>query len=147
MTPIDRENLRRVAEAATPGPWAVHRPWLSFGQMGVEGVIPRANLHPEEPYQVKTEHNHGSASYALHIAVPAHGHSCDDKSDAARNMEHIAAFSPSTALALLDRLEALERVASAARPFAPVNRLTDEDRIDNRDKLRRALAMLDGGVK
>ncbi len=99
-------RLVEIAERiknATPGPWVVYRPWLSRGSMSVHGVIPRANLHPEEAYQVKTEHNHGSCSYSLEVAVPAMGHSCDDGSDAAKNMELIA-HAPADLQFLLDQV-------------------------------------------
>lgn len=89
----DAEFLKEVkkrADKATEGPWVVDRPWLSRGMMHVDGVMPRANLHPDAPYLVETVHNHGSKSAAKHVAVPAHGHSADDRSDAANNMEFIA---------------------------------------------------------
>lgn len=89
----DSEFLAEVksrADRATEGPWVVDRPWLSRGMMHVDGVMPRANLHPDAPYLVETVHNHGSKSAAKHVAVPAHGHSADDRSDAANNMEFIA---------------------------------------------------------
>ena len=106
------DELEALARAATPGPWVTDRPWLSRGLMHVDGVMPRANLHPEEPYQVKTEHNHGTLSYSKHVAVPALGHSAEDGSDAARNMEFIAAMNPAQALKLIEVIrlqqEALE---------------------------------------
>lgn len=89
----DTEFLKEVkerADRATEGPWVVDRPWLSRGMMHVYGVMPRANLHPDAPYLVETVHNHGSKSASKHVAVPAHGHSADDRSDAANNMEFIA---------------------------------------------------------
>ena len=102
--------------AATPGPWIVDRPWLSRGVMTVSGVMPVANMHPEEPYQVVTIHNHGSTSAAKHVAVPEHGHDADDKSDAANNMELIA-HAPtdlSTLISLAKRQEAALIVADDA---------------------------------
>jgi hypothetical protein len=84
------KEVRERAERATEGPWVVDRPWLSRGMVHVDGVMPRTNLHPEAPYLVETVHNHGSRSAAKHVAVPEHGHSADDGSDAANNMEFIA---------------------------------------------------------
>jgi len=110
VTKDELARLRETAKRATPGPWVVDRPWLSRGLMHVDGVMPRANLHPEEMYQVMTIHNHGSKSAAKHVAVPERGHSADDGSDAANNMEHIAAFCPSSALKLLDEIEAKDKL-------------------------------------
>jgi hypothetical protein len=108
-------ELREIVARATPGPWVVDRPFLSLGSLTVTGVMPESNYHPEEMYQVKTEHNHGTCSYSKHVAVPEHGHSCADKSDAAHNMEFIATFNPATVTELLDRVEKLEAANAVMR--------------------------------
>ena len=102
-------KLKSIAERATPGSWVVYRPWLSRGIMDAYGVIPRANLHPEESYQVKTEHNHGSCSYSLEIAVPSGNSPAKDGSQAAANMEFIATFNPEVVTTLLDEHDRMRR--------------------------------------
>lgn len=106
MNPNERKRLRELAEKATPGPWTTERPFLSMGIMDVSGVIPSANLHPEEPYKVETTYTHGTKSYSKAVAVPSHG-IVKDKSDAANNMDFIAAARTAVPQ-LLDLVEELE---------------------------------------
>ncbi len=89
-TKIDTAELRRLAEAATPGEWE----WwtsCSFYRMGVKHDYPNHILEP---------------------TVLSDGHPdiiCEPEDRA-----YIAAASPSVLLALLSRLEAAERVVEAA---------------------------------
>ena len=129
MTPKQIAEMKKLAQNATPGPWVTWRPFLSLGHMGVAGVIPVDNLHPEAPYQVKTEHNRG-CSYAKEIAVPSGATRAPDGSDAAKNMEHIASSNPQAVLELIEhidheksRADDAERERDAIR--AEVERLRD----------------------
>lgn len=94
------KQMREASEKATPGYWVVDRPYLSIGSLRVDGVMPEANF-------VETIHTHGTKSYAKHVAVPEHGHACDDHSQAARNMEHIAFACPANVTKLLDAIDTL----------------------------------------
>src|SRR5690606_38182934 len=82
LTPERLAELRRIAEAATPGPWAVNPFKALVDEMATLTPV-CAMLWPTE---LRTEEQ--TLSNALHIA----------------------AFDPTTVLALLDRIEALEAV-------------------------------------
>ena len=147
MTKDELARLREIAKRATPGPWVVDRPWLSRGLMHVDGVMPRANLHPDEMYQVVTTHNHGSKSAAKHVAVPEHGHSADDGSDAANNMEHIAAFCPKTALKLLDEIEAKDKLIEELRSELSEALANEQSSATAYAKARDVIAELTGALE
>ena len=84
----DLKELRRVAEAATPGEWLedINKYKTDTGSIVIDS-------------QVYIE-----GSYPLDVFEET-------------NAKHIATFNPQTAIALLDRLEALERVREAAKGF------------------------------
>jgi hypothetical protein len=78
---VDVMGLRRLAEKATPGPWAlIHNKYIEASSpRGYTFEIARVNLWKDEP----------------------------EESDA--NAAYIAACSPAQVLSLLDRIEALEK--------------------------------------
>lgn len=82
------DDLRRLAEAATPGPWRVEG-WD-------DGMV------------VQNPNGDIIVDYSISTG--------DDKADVA-DAAYIVACSPDRILALLDRLDALEAVAVAARRF------------------------------
>lgn len=90
MPDIDTGALRKVAEAATPGPWTVKH-------HGAGGVIEAWAVETDDPQRdavcIDFDRDYGD---------PMGG--CEDEATAL----HIAAFDPPTVLALLDRLEAAE---------------------------------------
>ena len=88
MTPAERDELRRLAKAATPGPWHAFQNGLGMGgstpvdcETGVEVTFHAPNLQPID--------------YA--------------------NLAYCAAANPSTILALLDALDRAEAVVAVAR--------------------------------
>lgn len=78
-------RLREIASAARPGEWAQMEPW--------------DNLHEAQVIRC-------GGYYVAQTGTSTWG---------APDAAHIAAFSPATALRLLDRLERMEGVLSAAR--------------------------------
>src|SRR5690606_36105767 len=91
LTPDRLQELRRIAEAATPGPWRVNKYGptrrimsIGAGKYGTDPVI--ANV---ETFWSKREQE----KYGDHGA----------------NAVHIATFDPPTVLALLDEIERLRR--------------------------------------
>jgi hypothetical protein len=87
MTPLDLPALTAIAQAATPGPWDAHR-----GIAMAEVVSPQTR-EPNGDVHVVCCVNFGD----------------DDATDQEhRDTAHIAAFSPSTCLALLERIRQLE---------------------------------------
>src|SRR5690606_22319081 len=96
LTPDRLQELRRIAEAATPGPWRVNKYGptrrimsIGAGKYGTDPVI--ANV---ETFWSKREQE----KYGDHGA----------------NAVHIATFDPPTVLALLDEIERLRREREAA---------------------------------
>ena len=92
----DVAELRRLAEAATPGPWDFHRPHPAYRAYSIEQVMPEGHL--------------GEA-----VAVTEEG-AVED------NAAYIAAASPDVVLGLLDRLAHMREARDNAR--AEVKRLT-----------------------
>ena len=88
MTSERLEELRRIAEAATPGPW-----WV-------------------DGWEARTK---DGDRFIASIAPAFQGASPDASCwEVDANIQHIAAFDPTTCLALLDRIEALEQERDAA---------------------------------
>lgn len=92
----DVTELRRLAEAATPGPWDFHRPHHAYRAYSIEQVMPEGHL--------------GEA-----VAVTEEG-------AVEGNAAYIAAASPDVVLGLLDRLAHMREARDNAR--AEVERLT-----------------------
>ena len=92
----DVAELRRLAEAATPGPWDFYRPHPAYRAYSIEQVMPEGHL--------------GEA-----VAVTEEG-AVED------NAAYIAAASPDVVLGLLDRLAHMTEARDNAR--AEVKRLT-----------------------
>lgn len=85
----DYINLRKLAEAATPGPW---RMWLSGAAFRV--TTPAMDNHPLQAYVCK-------GSWWAGDSVERPG-----KNQAIQNGAYIAAASPKVVLALLDEIDA-----------------------------------------
>ena len=87
---IDTKELRRLAQAATPGPWWGNQDGLNHGfQRGV------AEINAKEWHAL-------AGAWAVNGAKPSE--------EGAANAEFIAAANPATVTELLDRLEAWENV-------------------------------------
>lgn len=114
---LDLEHLRKVAEAATPGPW---EPADEDGWIGADGC-----------YVVSSDEN------SINRADRPIGLAYNRPSDA----EHIAAFDPPTVLALFDRLEASEAEASKYRG------LYDEAESAHTDAERKATDLFNEGIR
>lgn len=112
---LDLAALRKVAEAATPGPW----------RHPDHGSVFAADS--EQP-----DGTHVAVARCGDEWVPSGGLMCWRQAKA--NATHIAAFNPAVALALLDRLDAAERelaqLRDALRPFAERARDLDDDHSD-----------------
>ena len=87
MTDLDLTKLRKIAEAATPGPWEVGM--TTFGD-------------PNDGPTHSCVREAGSEWFD-HVAA---SEGCDE---ADLNMAHIAAFDPPTVIALIDEVERLRR--------------------------------------
>jgi hypothetical protein len=86
MTPLDLPALEATARAATPGPW------------DVDDDGDRSSIETSDGFAVASMAEHKS----MHT-IRAHG-----RSDSIEDARHIAAFSPSVALALLAQLRAAQ---------------------------------------
>lgn len=96
---MNRDDLRRLAEKATPGPW--RRTEDGVTSSWAEG-LPATHRHT-----VSAPH----APFAFGETIAAAPTEADAR--------YLAAVSPDRVLALLDHVEALERVAEAARALLP----------------------------
>ncbi|EOX9899897.1 TPA: ead/Ea22-like family protein [Pseudomonas aeruginosa] len=92
----DHAELRRVAEAATPGPWSCNRHWAIVG-----GPI--------------LEFTNGAAQQQIAMAC---GQSWMRDDELRNNAEFIAANNPKTVLALLDEIDRLKAENDALRKFS-----------------------------
>ena len=99
----DTAALRKVAEAATPGPWWTHHSTPSEVWCGDEALT----LHLDQEGGTDDE-------WEAWERVGTRSIGDFGEADAA----HVAAFDPPTALALLDRLEAAERQVAAVEELA-----------------------------
>lgn len=84
LTPERLAELRRIAEAATPGPWRI------------------SDDGPADRFVI-------ASADRGHIAETTQG---DSFTEDLANAHHIATFDPPTVLAMLDRIEALEYMVS-----------------------------------
>ena len=91
MTDLDLTMLRKVAEQATPGPWAMWNP--SDGE----------------------SHITIGSKVAWRSVVSASGFTDDEPIPHWADARHIATFDPATVLALLDRLETAEATIQRVR--------------------------------
>lgn len=116
---LDLDNLRRVAEAATPGAWDFH-------DDGEGGLTVYDSRHGDGLFTT-------SGVRAFNTNSSSHLADC----------EQVAAFDPPTVLALIDRLEAAE--ALARRWSEQVTDYSDdaEQQIEDGHELREALEMPD----
>ena len=85
----DREELRKLAEAATPGPWDCYRPHPNYRAYSVDRVMPGGYLGED-------------------VATTGDVH-------AEKNGAYIAAANPAAVLDLLDQLNAAESKLAAVR--------------------------------
>ncbi|HBP5418304.1 ead/Ea22-like family protein [Pseudomonas aeruginosa] len=135
----DHAELRRVAEAATPGPWSCNRHWAIVG-----GPI--------------LEFTNGAAQQQIAMAC---GQSWMRDDELRNNAEFIAANNPKTVLALLDEIDGLSDELSACTEHpggcgywreAAKRRAEERDRLRaQNDALRGALhavqAEVDGNLR
>lgn len=85
----DREKLRKLAEAATPGPWDYYRPHPNYRAYAVDRVMPGGHLGED-------------------VATTGDVY-------AEENGAYIAAANPTAVLDLLDQLDAAEAKLAAVR--------------------------------
>ncbi|EKA8140876.1 ead/Ea22-like family protein [Pseudomonas aeruginosa] len=135
----DHAELRRLAEAATPGPWSCNRHWAIVG-----GPI--------------LEFTNGAAQQQIAMAC---GQSWMRDDELRNNAEFIAANNPKTVLALLDEIDGLSDELSACTEHpggcgywreAAKRRAEERDRLRaQNDALRGALhavqAEVDGNLR
>lgn len=96
-------ELRRIAEAATRGPWAWSAGTDGWGDCG-------PNLETVERGQLYDDGSQGAAE----TIVGSWGHDANGITVEDADAQHIATFDPPTVLALIDRLEAAERARDAS---------------------------------
>lgn len=101
-------RLREVAEAASQGPWT----WHEYARKGDDPV----------PYLTGRGGNEATYAYDTEVIEPNHGGECGCRSACRLELRvrdvdqaHIATFDPPTALALLDRLDAVGQWATTLR--------------------------------
>ena len=122
MADLNLNELRKVAEAATPGPWEVqHREgldWLSSS--------PHINSGDHEPGSTVRRAGAGDSAWG----------STWPHRNARADATHIATFDPPTVLALLDRVAELEAVVGRVEALCAGAWWTGEV---HRDDIRAAL--------
>lgn len=94
------DNLRKIAEAATPGPWTV---------MDVND--------PGEGVNFIDVHQDGKSWEVVSRRLPDRH---DDRDQMSADATHIATFDPPAVLALLSRLEQAEQAAARVRELHPI---------------------------
>lgn len=100
MTDEELENLKRLAQAATPGPWVTSDDGHTI-----------SSYHPERGYCIHMGYPDRDAFWAaMHKVYEA-------------DSRYIAAANPQTILSLI---EGYERMREALRPFANATELTDD---------------------
>lgn len=117
---LDLEDLKRKAEAATPGPWQVVETRLPYHLLRPGGDL----LGEHVQRRIFTEHTHpqskdaiGVVNYASGVSrpnEPPHHYVFIRQEDAA----HIAAANPATMLALIARIRELEAREAEVRNAA-----------------------------
>lgn len=124
----DHAELRRVAEAATPGPWSCNRHWAIVG-----GPI--------------LEFTNGAAQQQIAMAC---GQSWMRDDELRNNAEFIAANNPKTVLALLDEIDGLSDELSACTEHpggCGYWREAAKRRAEERDRLRAQNDALRGALQ
>ncbi|MFW4644516.1 ead/Ea22-like family protein [Pseudomonas aeruginosa] len=124
----DHAELRRVAEAATPGPWSCNRHWAIVG-----GPI--------------LEFTNGAAQQQIAMAC---GQSWMRDDELRNNAEFIAANNPKTVLALLDEIDGLSDELSACTEHpggCGYWREAAKRRAEERDRLRAQNEALRGALQ
>ncbi|HHU0800888.1 ead/Ea22-like family protein [Enterobacter hormaechei] len=102
MSNIDKQALREVAEKATPGPWL----WINTGSY-FSFLVPQSN---QDPHNCIIDDGSSWGEY---------GETINPESP---DGVFIAAANPAAVLALLDELEAEQRISSTWRKTAESNR-------------------------
>lgn len=100
MDKAKREELRRLAEAATPGQWHYDGYSLIFAQPP-DGHALNESVEPGEP-------NHACIATVPMAPDEAHGGDARFHPQTLANAAYIAAANPATILALLDHIERVE---------------------------------------
>lgn len=119
---VDHKELRRLAQAATPGPWVLGDRWhvqgashckclrgklIYDGPLDINGEMMRAHVHefdePRWEHGIFTRPNERGEFYSVIYTTGEYGH--PEREDE----EFIAAANPQTILALLDEIEHLKR--------------------------------------
>lgn len=119
---IDINELRRLAQAATPGPWEATTVVTSIGACHKVGPFPgKTTEHPPR-----------------HACLYVDYESADNPADREiyANASFIAAANPAAISELLDRLEAAEKERDAARKCADMLALALNTSNHERDNLR-----------
>lgn len=114
MSNIDKQALRNLARRATPGPWTMEHENIWYYENG----------------------------FTKHLAYFCQGDDVDDSQDDV-NTRYVAAADPSTVLALLDELEAVQKT-SAARLVAidTTHKMFQRER-DRAEKAEKRIAELE----
>lgn len=130
MTDINLTELRRVAEAATPGPWEVEGqgPGPDAAFMGC-GVV----------YTMGPGVEGGNIARPAGDCYPRGGYSPRE------DMTHIATFDPPTVLALLSEVERLRGVVERVEGLADSWSFTRSRSHDNDWYAERVRAAMEGG--
>lgn len=127
----EHTDLRRLAEAATPGPWS-NTPNTSAGQVWVEVPKPKQGLF----------RNRGVLEPIFHVRTDA------EYAQRARDAAFIAAANPRVVLSLLEERDALRKECSdlraAVREAIAVTIASLLDAAEERDRLREALETIVG---
>lgn len=127
-------ELRRLALAATPGPWELERRVIHGKDYGVYGVI----LTPDEPNEeedgerlLRMSGSGGAISYSRYVVRPSDVDADDE------NLTYIAAANPAQVLALLDALDRLtsdnKRMREALKEIAELEPRQAEHKPDDWD--------------
>ncbi|MCD2910693.1 ead/Ea22-like family protein [Pseudomonas aeruginosa] len=122
----DHAELRRLAEAATPGPWRVQTgcSWRRIGTDSGDGDVLRPCTHPHDGWP--------------DIVAPA------------ENLKYIASANPKTILALLDQIDGLSDELSACTEHpggCGYWREAAKRRAEERDRLRAQNEALRGALQ
>lgn len=107
---INPKALRKIAEAATPGPWAWSKEPDGWGDNG-------PNLETVERGPIWAD----GSQVAREQIVTSWGHDAHGICVEDANAAHVATFDPPTVLALLDELDTLTARAEAAELDSGVN--------------------------
>lgn len=134
---MELNELRKTAEAATPGPWQWGPEESHWGDCGPNlETVERGPLHAD-----------GSQGAAAEV-VGSWGHDANGISVADEDKDFIATFDPETVLALLSRLEQAEQAVQRVRELCRISEEHAQEYGDTAsvyvDDLKLALRALDG---